>query len=365
MKWNVRNWITILAFTAAGFGTMSPICAQPSEFRSGQYQIHASKTRRVKANLVARLKYRPVNSNTLRWCLLIADAPELDRQSDVQTHGLRVAELPEAKAELLRDKTLEPRSFYRLTIPAGSEGGLKTTHGLTISVTYEATLYARKLVQGAPKTQTVPLSNTESKIYLEQSKSVDFREPLFQEWLDKAALRRKDEETDLLFAFRAFKHIREHYPETGAPGMKASEVCASKNGSSCGGCAVLFCAVLRANGIPARSLWGRWASSRRQPEQIVWHVKAEFYAAGIGWVPTDPGAGRGHQIPPEDLFGKDKGDFITFHLDPDIQLPDGFDGMLDVLAAQSIQTVWQNSGGMNDWKWDDNWTVTTVPERKK
>jgi len=211
----------------------------------------------------------------------------------------------------------------------------------------------------------MPLTDSERKSYLEPSKSVDFQDPSFQAWLDRVALRRREKETDLAFAFRAFKHVRAQCPETGAPGMKASEVCASKIGSSCGGCAVLFCAVLRANGIPARSLWGRWASSRQQPEQIVWHVKTEFYVAGIGWVPADPWAGRGRRIQPEALFGRDSGDFITFHLDPDIQLPDGFAGMLDVLAAQSIQTVWQNSGGMNDWKSEDHWAVAAVPERKK
>jgi len=360
MKSHSGRWIAIVAFAAGCVGTASPLCAQP-----GEYHIQANKTRRVKAEMVARLTYRPVNPNALRWCLLIADAPELDRQSDVRTYGVRVAELPEAKAELLRDTTPHPRSFYRLAIPAGPAGGLKTAHGLTVSVTYEATLYARNLVAGAPKTRPVPLTDPERKVYLAPSTSVDFEIPSFQAWLDSAALRRREKETELAFAFRAFKHLRAQCPETGAPGMKASEVCASKEGSSCGGCAVLFCAVLRANGIPARSVWGRWASSLRQAGAIIWHVKAEFYLAGIGWVPADPGAGRGRQIAPEALFGRDSGDFITFHIDPDIQLPDGFSGKLDVVSAQSIQTVWQNSGGMNDWKWDDHWTVVSVAERKK
>jgi transglutaminase-like putative cysteine protease len=360
MRSDFRRWITILAFASAGFGTASPLCGQQDQFH-----IEANKVRRVKGNLVARMTYRPVNPNELRWCLLIADAPELDRQSDVRTYGIRVAELPEAKAELLRDTTPNPRSFYRIAISAGPAGGLKTAQGLTVSVTYEATLYARRLVRGASKTSPAQLTEPERKAYLEPGNSVNIRDPSFQAWLDRAGLRRRDGETDLAFAFRAFKYVREHVPETGAPGVKASEVCASRNGSSCGGCAVLFCAILRTNGIPARSVWGRPASSRRRPDQIMWHVKAEFYAAGIGWVPADPGAGRGRQIPPEALFGRDGGDFITFHIDPDIQLPDGFGGTVNVLAAQSIQTLWQRSGGMNGWKWVDHWTVASTAERKK
>jgi hypothetical protein len=360
MKSNFGRWIAVLTFAAAGFGMTSPLFAQ-----QGEYHIQAKKTKRVKADLATHLTYRPVNPDALRWCLLIADAPELDRQSDVRTYGARVAELPGVQAELLQDKTPQPRSFYRFAIPAGAASGLKTAQGLTVSVTYEATLYARELVPGAPKKRPAPLTDSERKAYLEPSKSVDFQDASFQKWLDGASLRKNEKETDLAFAFRAFKHVREQCPETGAPGMKASEVCASKNGSSCGGCAVLYSAVLRANEIPARSVWGRWASSRRQPDQVVWHVKAEFYAAGVGWVPADPGAGRGQRIAPEALFGRDSGDFITFHLDPDIQLPDGFDGVLNVLAAQSIQTLWQKSEGMNDWKLDDRWSVAAVPERKK
>jgi hypothetical protein len=359
MRSDCRRWITTLAFATA-VGTASSLCAQQDQFH-----IKATRVRRVKGNLVARITYRPVNPNELRWCLLIADAPELDRQSDVRTYGIRVAELPEIKPELLRDTTSNPRPFYRIVIPAGSEGGLRTAQALTVSVTYEATLYARSLVRGASKTAPAPLTEPERKAYLEPRNSVNFRDPSFQAWLDHAGLRRKDRETDLEFAFRAFKYVREHVPETGAPGLRATEVCASTKGSSCGGCAILFCAILRTNGIPARSVWGRPASSRRRPDQIMWHVKAEFYAAGIGWVPADPGAGRGRQIPPEALFGKDAGDFITFHIDPDIQLPDGFGGTTDVLSAQSIQTLWQGSGGMNDWKWVDHWTVAAAAERKK
>jgi hypothetical protein len=185
MKLDIGPWITILAFVATGFVTTSPLCAQ-----SAKYHIQAKQTRRVKAELVAHVTYRPVNPNTLRWCLVIADAPELDRQSDVRTFGVRVAELPDAKAELLRDTTPQPRSFHRLAIPAGRASGLNTAQALTISVTYAATLYSRTLVSGAPKTRPAPLTDSERKAYLEPGKSVDFEDPSFQAWLDKGALRR-------------------------------------------------------------------------------------------------------------------------------------------------------------------------------
>ena len=38
---------------------------------------------------------------------------------------------------------------------------------------------------------------------------------------------------------------------------------------------------------------------------------AEFFADGVGWVPVDPSLGH---------FGGDAGNFLTFHVDPDVTL---------------------------------------------
>ena len=90
--------------------------------------------------------------------------------------------------------------------------------------------------------------------------------------------------------------------------------------SDCGGMSVVFVSALRARGIPARVLVGRWAQSsttesngKRFDQQ---HVKAEFYAQGVGWVPADVTSGVLHDKSPEGLtfFGYDPGDFLVLHL---------------------------------------------------
>jgi len=52
--------------------------------------------------------------------------------------------------------------------------------------------------------------------------------------------------------------------------------------SDCGGLATLYVSILRANGIPARCLTGRSIDPNTP------HVKMDFYAEGVGWVPGIP-----------------------------------------------------------------------------
>ncbi len=60
---------------------------------------------------------------------------------------------------------------------------------------------------------------------------------------------------------------------------------AFENGyGECGDYSALFVALCRAAGIPARPVVGRWATSKADD----WHVWAEFYLPGYGWVPVDP-----------------------------------------------------------------------------
>ncbi|MBN9522994.1 transglutaminase domain-containing protein, partial [bacterium] len=127
---------------------------------------------------------------------------------------------------------------------------------------------------------------------------------------------------------------------------------------------VLFVAALRASGVPARALYGRWAASA-VPDATLggaaylqWHVKAEFFAAGVGWVPADPGGAVQHDRTPGGLtyFGTDPGDFITFHTDPHLALDTGTTG---VRPVRNLQTpVWWVTGRgpttptrvVEDWK---------------
>ena len=58
--------------------------------------------------------------------------------------------------------------------------------------------------------------------------------------------------------------------------------------------------------------------TERMNDQV--HVKAEFFAQGVGWVPVDLSSAVLHDRSPEGLryFGNDSGDFVTFHVDSDM-----------------------------------------------
>jgi len=67
-------------------------------------------------------------------------------------------------------------------------------------------------------------------------------------------------------------------------GLKGAKFSLENRYGECGDYSALFTALCRAAGIPARTVVGRWATS--SPDD--WHVWAEFYLPGYGWLPVDP-----------------------------------------------------------------------------
>jgi len=66
-----------------------------------------------------------------------------------------------------------------------------------------------------------------------------------------------------------------------------------RRNAECGGWSALFTALCRANGIPAREVWGviedPTPDRRFAPAgHLKGHAWAEFYLCGIGWVPVEP-----------------------------------------------------------------------------
>ena len=124
----------------------------------------------------------------------------------------------------------------------------------------------------------------------------------------------------------------------------ASHVCKDRK-SDCGGlCARLFVTILRANGIPARQLVGRWATSAEPLQKIgevlfnQQHVKAEFYAVGIGWVPVDLSSAVQWDRSSDGLnyFGQDPGDFMVLHLDNMFHVETQVLGRMDIPYLQGV-----------------------------
>ncbi|HTU23910.1 MAG TPA: hypothetical protein VMF30_00845, partial [Pirellulales bacterium] len=92
------------------------------------------------------------------------------------------------------------------------------------------------------------------------------------------------------------------------------------------------------------------------------HVKAEFHAPGVGWVPVDLSSAVESDKSPEGLkyFGHDAGDFLATHLDYDVELDTGFSGVKSVRHLQNIHYYFRGTGNVDSPTIDRTWHVETL-----
>jgi transglutaminase-like putative cysteine protease len=141
--------------------------------------------------------------------------------------------------------------------------------------------------------------------------------------------------------------------------------------SDCGGLSVLFATVLRSQGVPTRTLVGRWANSAKANDKVgeieyfQEHVKAEFFANGVGWVPVDVSAAVVHDKTPAKLgyFGIDRGDFLTMHFDSDLAVDTLHFGVRTINLLQGVCYWARGAGTFKDAVQRENWEVEVLPQR--
>jgi hypothetical protein len=148
---------------------------------------------------------------------------------------------------------------------------------------------------------------------------------------------------------------------------RASQVCRAGQ-ADCGGLTCLFASVLRANGVPARMLVGRWAESEKAGDKLngfdyhQTHVKAEFFAQGIGWVPVDLAGGLSDGADREFAhFGDDPGDFLAFQVDEDFVVNPLGAGREIIWGMQNVAYWYFGKGDGKDEVYKENWTVQRLP----
>jgi hypothetical protein len=322
------------------------------------YVLDARETKKVQATL--RYEVTHPHLKAKEWVVFLAEAPELPRQRGVKMTidpaGVRIKEIGGAGRDMVR---------LRLPVVPGDAA----EKSLRLTVHYEATLHActlrsRRAGEAAPL--IAPLTKVERDRYLAEKAEYDFSRPAFQAWMKHHRLTRKQGEADVDFARRVFLAIVQNfkYEYAGAMDRRASAVCVSK-ASDCGGMAMTFVAALRSQGIPARALFGRWAQSSKMGETLSgveyhqWHVKAEFYAAEVGWTPVDLSSAVVHDKSPEKLhyFGNDPGNFLVQHVDPAWKVDTVHFGQHDVSWMQ-LPVYWVTGmGNLNDAKTRESWHV--------
>ncbi len=191
---------------------------------------------------------------------------------------------------------------------------------ITIAATFTATMSERRLAAGKPLAAVVKLSADEVKAYTTATQACDYGDAGVQEWIKKHELTPAKGETTLRFASRAFqtvqKQLRYELPTSETNFFRCSRTVKAGKGD-CGASNLLFCAVMRNAGVPARVYCGRWATNPKPGDS---HSRGEFYADGVGWVPVDataPGSDGGIQF---QNFGTDSGLYFATSLDTDWQI---------------------------------------------
>lgn len=257
----------------------------------------------------------------------------------------------------------QDRSAWKRPLLIGElDAGRRQQQKATCIWTTRVELRGRRLTEGAGDPAPA-LAVAERSAALAASSIIDWTSTRCQDAIDARGLRPRVGEHHLAFARRVLREVRGlkygYAPELDrcASGVLADGV------SDCGGLGAAVVATLRAAGIPARLLVGRWARSADPAERLEglpyrqWHVKLEFHLDGIGWIPCDAAVGMRD---PDAWFGVQDADFITMHVDPVVR-PDTLFGERELSWAQGI-AFWVTGGGdfagmvVDEW-----WTVTPAP----
>jgi transglutaminase-like putative cysteine protease len=321
-------------------------------------RVIAEPTRRIDAHLAFRVEV-PQLQPTL-WVAFAAVPPTLAGQRIESFHvtpqTLEVADL-----------RLPTR---KLTLTALSGVEVERSHTLDVSSHHRVQLFRRTFLEGPapqnPSTANPGVPVPELAQALVPTETLDFDTPSFQAKLTDRALRPKPTENDLAFVRRVFTTLKgdlryEYHPDLD---RRSSQVWPAGK-SDCSGINGLLVSVLRANGIPARTLCGRWARSAVPGETLggvpygQWHVKAEVYLRGVGWVPADLSGAVQRDAPGDGLafFGHDDGNFLVMHTDFDLRIDTMGFGRRSVRTDQGFVYWVRGSGAMDGRVVHETWEV--------
>jgi hypothetical protein len=243
--------------------------------------------------------------------------PVLPSQTNVSTNLLFKGN-EGLKTEEIVENGVDKRKMLKLNIDTNEI----TSKEISLLLEYTGTLHSRTLRRSNTLRNAADLPEDQRKQYLSSSETMDYEEPNFQDWMVEQELRREKNEDTMQFANRVFTFLVERGTYAGdTPGdnsCRPSHVC-KKLTTDCAGFALLFTAVMRSNDIPARTLFGRWATPQTD-KYGQYHVIAEFFVNRSGWVPVDISGTIVHKPKdPNFYFGNANGKFITFHIDTDLK----------------------------------------------
>ncbi|WDQ15680.1 transglutaminase-like domain-containing protein [Rhodopirellula sp. P2] len=330
----------------------------PSGLNQG-FSIVRTPAKRVTATITFEVNTPSLQAKT--WVFAMPEPPDLPGQKRIQSTTTPTS-------EIIADQSVFQRPIRRCRMEVTDESQRRTAK---FRCDDELQLFARSLTfdkrATSAKPPVVSLSAKERQNFLRSTPEYDYRSEAFQEWKTKNRFRRLRTEGEVRFAQRVFQKLANSYRYSYVPSedRTASLLCQS-DATDCGGLSTLFATVMRSEGVPARILSGRWAISATPGETIndqpyyQYHVIAEFYAQGVGWIPLDTSSAIIHDRTKTKLqyFGQSDGDFITYHVDPGVKFDTDLHG--DYRAAYfQIPLMWvTGQGTLDGFQHQESWTVT-------
>ena len=281
---------------------------------SGNFSIRSEVTPRISAK--ETIQCDRVNPKVVKWNVFVTCPPENSSQTNIKA-WVESDTSKRAVDVVTFEKSVQKRPIIEWK-----------TSARTISYVYELDPVTRKLIRGEATEPVEPLSEERQKHYLSESKSLDWKSGEFRSWMRKNDAFRKEEERDLAFAARILKMMRSQSALTMAELKKnynGNAITVSRminlmgtKQESCGTRAAIFTCIMRANKIPARMRFGRWAGAGVAENPYNVHVKTDFYSEGAGWINVEF-AEDANPDSPAGAFGTD-GNFITYHEDMDMKI---------------------------------------------
>jgi hypothetical protein len=310
--------------------------------RDDAYRLEVKPSRRFESEYAVRIHVP--GGEVEEWCLLGAKPPQLPSQ-----HPIESRMWPPGRE--IVDLSPEHRPLFRALVPGRGE----TRHTIEPRLLFHGVLHSRTLVvrqPGEPDPRRPELTPPAREHHLRETQTLDYKAPAFEKWLERNRLRRDKDEGDIHFARRVYLTIKKEF-KYGPGSAVASKMVETRQGD-CGGLASVFVCALRANGIPARCLCGKWAASAVAGQTdngaayYQDHVKTDFFARGVGWVPVDPYSGLQFDKTKQgfDNFGNDHGDHITFNVDYDLIVPTEIAGRQELSLLQNVSFFVHGKGSL-------------------
>jgi len=327
-----RLYQLLAALIGAMVGLRSAASAESTRHFEGPYHVTITPLERARATVTSTFRFADLEAH--EWWAAFPSPPEFEGQPSARVH-VRISEAPQAEVNQISDESSLRQPLVTLHwFPAGDD----PTHALTAEAVYEVSITRRTLEPGAGSIPVRRLTAVERSLFLAATTHFDFSSTRFQAWLRKQDLRRKKDERDLDFALRAMEGlVQTHSYRFELKSNRSASAVAAAGWSDCGGLATLYVSILRANGIPARCLTGRSIG----PDTT--HVKMDFYAENVGWVPGDPAVAIGSHRALAG-FGRDHFNMVITHFDL-VKLGGRYQWMQGVPNLQALNSG-QGGGGI-------------------